>query len=192
MGALGGFISGLLQVRNSRVSLKEFQESMLLFQLKPIVGALVSLVLYVLLSWGILPGVTIANTGSYILLAFLAGFSERYFLRLLELQPEGEGGNKPVVIVGQSPSPTKVEKPQSSEVGEPSPGGEVEDKQAANGSQALSATKVEKPPPAKTGESSPSKQVNNLQTAEEGQRQLGSKAVGAQVTPTLEREVNTH
>ena len=86
VGALGGFLSGLLQARSSRVTLTQYQENMLKLQLKPLIGALVSLVLSVLLSWQILPGVTVENSGSYVLFAFLSGFSERYFLRLLELK----------------------------------------------------------------------------------------------------------
>ncbi|VVB90953.1 Uncharacterised protein [uncultured archaeon] len=90
-GAAGGFLSGLLQARSSKVTLPEYQENMLKLQLKPLVGAIVSLILYVFLSWQILPGITIQNTGSYFVIAFLAGFSERYFLRLLELKTDNEG-----------------------------------------------------------------------------------------------------
>jgi len=92
VGALGGFLSGLLQARSSQVTLTEFQENMLKLQLRPIVGALVALILSVLLSWQILPGINAENAGSYVLFAFLSGFSERYFLRLLELKADGEEG----------------------------------------------------------------------------------------------------
>jgi hypothetical protein len=88
IGAAGGFLSGLLQVRESKVTLTQYQESVLKFHLKPIVGAILALLLFILLSWQILPGISVENTGSYVLLAFLAGFSERYFLRLLKLKPE--------------------------------------------------------------------------------------------------------
>jgi hypothetical protein len=94
VGAAGGLLSGLLQARSSRVTLTEYQENMLKLRLKPLVGSLVSLVLYVLLSWGILPGITIQNAGSYFIIAFLSGFSERYFLRLLELKKESEMGSE--------------------------------------------------------------------------------------------------
>jgi hypothetical protein len=90
VGALGGFFSGLLQARSSRITLAQYQENMLKLQLKPLVGALVSLVLSVLLSWQVLPGITAENAGSYVLFAFLSGFSERYFLRLLELKADSE------------------------------------------------------------------------------------------------------
>jgi hypothetical protein len=84
-GAAGGFLSGLLQARASRVTTAEYQDSLLRLELRPIVGATIATVLYVLLSWRVLPGVAITLGGSYLLLAFLSGFSERYFLRLLEL-----------------------------------------------------------------------------------------------------------
>lgn len=86
MGATGGFLSGLLQARSSRVNQIEYQENMLKLQIKPLIGAIFSLILYVLLSWQILPGISIQNIGSYFFIAFLSGFSERYFLQMLELK----------------------------------------------------------------------------------------------------------
>ena len=65
---------------------------MLKLQLRPLVGALVSLVLYTLLSWQVLPGIKIENVGSYFLIAFLSGFSERYFLQLVKTDPESSNG----------------------------------------------------------------------------------------------------
>jgi hypothetical protein len=88
LGAVGGFLSGLLQARSTRITLTEYLESMLKLQLRPLVGALVALILYTILSWQVLPGITIVNAGSYFLIAFLSGFSERYFLRLLKTQAE--------------------------------------------------------------------------------------------------------
>ena len=93
IGAVGGFLSGLLQVRDSKATLTQYQESVLKFHLKPIVGALLALMLFILLSWQILPGISIENLGSYVMFAFLAGFSERYFLRLLKLEPDGVQSN---------------------------------------------------------------------------------------------------
>jgi hypothetical protein len=85
-GATGGYLSGLLQARNSRVKVAEYLESMFRLKLRPLVGALVALLLYELLSWQVLAGVSIQNPGSFFLLALVAGFSERYFLRLLDVQ----------------------------------------------------------------------------------------------------------
>jgi hypothetical protein len=88
LGAVGGFLSGLLQVRSTQVTLTEYLENILKLQLRPLVGALVALILYTFLSWQVLPGITIVNVGSYFVIAFLSGFSERYFLRLLKTEPE--------------------------------------------------------------------------------------------------------
>ena len=90
VGGVGGFLSGLLQARSTQVTLTEYLEDILKLQLKPLVGAMVALILYVVLSWQVLPGIKIENTGSYIIIAFLSGFSERYFLRLLDIKTEDE------------------------------------------------------------------------------------------------------
>lgn len=96
VGALGGFLSGLFQVRSSNITLSEYQENMLKLKLKPLVGAIVGLLLYIFLSWNILPGIEITNPGSYFLIAFLSGFSERYFLQLLELKSNNEEVSKSI------------------------------------------------------------------------------------------------
>jgi hypothetical protein len=86
VGALGGFISGLLQVKSSRVTLVDYQESMETLSLRPLLGGLVSLVLFVMLSWNVFPSIKPENAGTYLLVAFLSGFSERYFLRLIDVE----------------------------------------------------------------------------------------------------------
>jgi len=48
------------------------------------------LIVFKLLSWNILAGVTIKNIGTIILIAFVSGFSERYFLGLLDLKNESD------------------------------------------------------------------------------------------------------
>ena len=88
LGAVGGFLSGLLQAQSTSITFTKYLENMLKLQLRPLVGALVSLVLYTLLSWQVLPGIKIENVGSYFLIAFLSGFSERYFLQLVKTDPE--------------------------------------------------------------------------------------------------------
>lgn len=86
MGAVGGFLSGLLQIRRSQVGLAQYQESMLNLLLKPLVGSIAAVVLFVLLSWQILPGIDVKSAGTYVCLAFISGFSERYFLKLLDIK----------------------------------------------------------------------------------------------------------
>jgi hypothetical protein len=88
IGAIGAFLSGLLQVRRSRITLPEYEESMRKLELRPLVGASFALVLYLFLAWRVLAGVEITNLGSYFFVAFLSGFSERYFLRLMDLKAD--------------------------------------------------------------------------------------------------------
>lgn len=90
VGAIGGFLSGLIDIRNSKTNLGKYHESILTMELlKPLVGGLVALVVYVLLSWNILSSsVKVENPGIFLLVAFVCGFSERYFFRLLDLEIE--------------------------------------------------------------------------------------------------------
>jgi len=97
IGAAGGFLSGLLKMRRSRVTFPAYQENMLKLQLKPLIGALASLILFILLSWQILPGIRIENAGSYFLIALLSGFSERCFLKLLELEIPNKAPDKETI-----------------------------------------------------------------------------------------------
>jgi hypothetical protein len=82
------FISGLLQIKDTNVNLIEFKESILKFHLKPIIGGTLAIIVSIFLSWKILPGVKIDSIGTFFLVAFLTGFSERYFLKLLKIDSE--------------------------------------------------------------------------------------------------------
>jgi hypothetical protein len=91
IGAAGGVISGMLKVRDSRASLTSYRTSLFKLALKPLVGAVAALVMYTLLSWNIIKGLEVTSPGVFVLAAFLAGFSERYFLRVVraaENEPE--------------------------------------------------------------------------------------------------------
>lgn len=89
IGGLGGFLSGLLQVRGSKTDLGDFEMRVLLFHLRPILGAIAALILAALISRGVLDDVINGNGfGSYIMVAFVSGFSERYFIKLLKLNTE--------------------------------------------------------------------------------------------------------
>jgi hypothetical protein len=92
VGAVGGIFSGLISTRDSSTTLDEYRTSMLKLALKPMVGAIASVTLYLMLSWQILTGVKVTNGGTFLLVGFLAGFSERYFLRLLRAAPEDHAG----------------------------------------------------------------------------------------------------
>jgi hypothetical protein len=126
VGMVGGFLSGLLQSRSSQVSLADYQETMLTLALRPVVGGIVSLVLLVLLSWKLIPVLDAKDAGAFFLAAFLSGFSERYFLRLLDLDKDksdtasGKEGND----TGPSRISTDTEDTAGSSVESTSPKGE--------------------------------------------------------------------
>lgn len=88
IGGIGGFLSGLLQVRGSKTDLGDYEISVLLFQLRPILGAFAALILVTLMSWKVLADIIVSSSGSYILVAFVSGFSERYFINILKLNRE--------------------------------------------------------------------------------------------------------
>jgi hypothetical protein len=86
VGAVGGIMSGLLATRDSTTTLLDYRTSMLKLALKPLVGAVAALTLYFFLTWQILTGVQVTSGGTFLLVGFLAGFSERYFLRILKAE----------------------------------------------------------------------------------------------------------
>jgi hypothetical protein len=86
VGAVGGILSGLLATRDSTTTLLDYRESILKLALKPLVGAVAALTLYFFLTWQILTGVQVTSGGTFLLVGFLAGFSERYFLRILKAE----------------------------------------------------------------------------------------------------------
>jgi hypothetical protein len=87
IGAVGGIFSGLVSTRDSSTTIEDYRTSMLKLALKPLVGAVASVTLYLLLSWHI-TGMKVTNGGTFLLVGFLAGFSERYFLKLMRVPSE--------------------------------------------------------------------------------------------------------
>jgi hypothetical protein len=106
-GIGGAFFSSLMQVRdpNSRSTLSDFQEKQKDSQLKLAVGAIAALIMFIFLSWQIIPGIELKNAGSFLFLAFVAGFSERYFLRILNIEDAG------ATPLPAKPAPVSVERP---------------------------------------------------------------------------------
>jgi hypothetical protein len=88
VGAVGGILSGLLATRDSTTTLLDYRASILKLALKPLVGAVAALTLYFFLTWQIVIGVQVTSGGTFLLSGFLAGFSERYFLRILRAEEE--------------------------------------------------------------------------------------------------------
>lgn len=118
VGAIGAFLSGLLQVRRTRVTIGEFKESVIQFKLRPIIGAIFAMFITILISWDIISGVEIKNAGAYILIAFLCGFSERYFLNLLKIDEEGNSTETPQAAAPVAASESQAA-PVLDEDGEP-------------------------------------------------------------------------
>lgn len=108
VGGVGAFLSGLLQMRRTKVTIGEFKENVMQFELRPIVGAMFAMIIATLLTWNLISGVEIQNAGAYILIAFLSGFSERYFLSLLKIDDEGASTipqGAPIVAANSSAQP---------------------------------------------------------------------------------------
>jgi hypothetical protein len=93
LGAAGGFFSGLINTRDSSTTLGEYRTNMLKLALKPLVGAVASVILYIFLDWQV-TGVRIVNGGTFLLIGFLAGFSERYFLKVVQVQAPSEDNDQ--------------------------------------------------------------------------------------------------
>ena len=85
LGAAGGLFSGLLATQGAATSLLDYRTSVLRLILKPLVGALMACVIYIALSWQVVPGITVTNGGTFLVLGFVTGFSERYILRVLNV-----------------------------------------------------------------------------------------------------------
>ncbi len=95
IGAIASFLSGLLQIRSSHVTLGEFRESMIQFKLRPIVGALIASLAGVLLITKV-SGVSVDGVGGFILIIFICGFSERYFLNLFKISDDAYAPAAPI------------------------------------------------------------------------------------------------
>lgn len=115
-GAGGAFLSSLMAVQRTRTVLTDYQENMKNNQLKLNIGALAAIIVFVFLSWDIIPGVKMQNAGSLVFLAFIAGFSERFFLNLLninndEIAPRpapAPVATPPAALVSAAPPPSSV------------------------------------------------------------------------------------
>ena len=106
-GAGGAFLSSLMAVQKTRTVLTDYQENMKNNQLKLNIGALAAIIVFVFLSWDIIPGVKMQNAGSLVFLAFIAGFSERFFLNLLNINND-EIAPRPAPATVAAPPPASV------------------------------------------------------------------------------------
>jgi hypothetical protein len=86
-GAVGGLVSGITTARDADDKAPALRAgNQLKLALKPIMGAILALLLLIFTSWAVIEGVVVTNLGMWYLLAFTAGFSERYFFKLLKLE----------------------------------------------------------------------------------------------------------
>jgi len=86
VGATGAMISSLMQARDSPVTYTDYQVRGIEMALRILAGGVVATILYYLLSWNVVPVIVVDNAGTYLLVAFVSGFSERYFLRLVGVE----------------------------------------------------------------------------------------------------------
>jgi hypothetical protein len=95
VGGAGGLFSALLVTQGAPATLLDFRTSVQRLLLRPLVGALVAVVVYMALSWQVVPGIEVTNGGTFIVVGFVTGFSERYILRLLNVTDSDSGDAKP-------------------------------------------------------------------------------------------------
>lgn len=88
LGAVGGFLSGLLQIKRSRTNLIHYRESVLRFHLRPIVGGITAALISILLLRKVFPSIVIDDIGMLASICIISGFSERFFLKLMNVEEE--------------------------------------------------------------------------------------------------------
>ena len=98
LGAIGALLSGLLQIRRSPVTFTDYEVRGIEVALRVLVGSAVAVILYYLLSWQVLPAISVTSAGTFLLVAFAAGFSERYFLKLLGLDSAAHAADQARVL----------------------------------------------------------------------------------------------
>jgi hypothetical protein len=135
-GAGGAFFSSLLSVRTTRTALTDFQENLKNNQLKFFIGAIAAVILFTFLTWQIVPGVELKNAGSFIFLAFIAGFSERFFLNLLNIDESSDMAPRPAtppnIMATATPVGGLLSEPLMLEKAVPPPAPEVVEPELSN------------------------------------------------------------
>ena len=104
LGAVGALLSGLLQVRSSPVTFADYEVRGIEVALRVLVGSVVAVTVYYLLSWGAVP-LNVTSAGTFLLVAFMSGFSERFFLKLLGLDAAAQADKEHVETVATSRPP---------------------------------------------------------------------------------------
>jgi hypothetical protein len=112
LGAVGAFFSGLISLRKSRIQLSDYEESMTNYSLRIIIGAVAAMILFVFISWNIIPGLAFTSAGGILFFCFLAGFSERYFLDKLGVEAGEDGSTS---VKANMTAPAIAQMPETSE-----------------------------------------------------------------------------
>jgi hypothetical protein len=104
LGAVGALLSGLLQVRSSPVTFADYEVRGIEVALRVLVGSVVAVTVYYLLSWRAIP-IDVSSAGTFLVVAFTSGFSERLFLKLLGLDATGQADTEQVDTAATSRPP---------------------------------------------------------------------------------------
>jgi hypothetical protein len=85
-GALGGLVSAIMTMESLEVSASAYYIQRTLLGLRPVIGASAGLILYLIQVSGILSIIPagVNPQAAYLVLAFAAGFSERFFVAQVE------------------------------------------------------------------------------------------------------------
>jgi hypothetical protein len=107
VGSMGALLSAFLQLRDKPVMYRDYQVRGIEVQARAAVGAMIAVLSYFLLSFDVMPGMSATSPGTYLLVAFVAGFSERFFLGLISIDKIGsERPPTPMTPSGPPPKPT--------------------------------------------------------------------------------------
>jgi hypothetical protein len=105
IGAMGALLSAFLQMRDKPVMYRDDQVRGIEVWARVSVGAMIAVLSYFLLSFNVMPGMSATSPGTYLLVAFIAGFSERFFLGLLSI--DKVGSERPPTSMTPSGPPPK-------------------------------------------------------------------------------------
>jgi hypothetical protein len=119
-GAIGALVSAILQVGDKPVTYTDYQVRGVEVAVRAGVGAILAIVAYVLLSYDVLPGMSMKNPGTYFLAALGAGFSQRWILGLLGVEKDVSGRSRGPATPNPAPPPMESAKDMARQARKPS------------------------------------------------------------------------
>jgi hypothetical protein len=105
MGALGGYLAGVFSQIDKGENVFEYNVDRFLSAIRPAIGALFALLLYLLVDWQVVPGLAIENAGTVIFVSFLIGFSAKFATSIFGKVMPG-GGSAGGALFAGSAQPT--------------------------------------------------------------------------------------